>query len=148
MANNLLHSPAEIIRKLLVDLALGAEPSATATWPVYDANEPATPDNCITVYDTQGRDYGRMMIDGSLVGPNGFQVRVRAKDHPTGWLKADSIQKALAEIVYQRMVYVESSDYFIHCISTIGDVLSLGKDPNSNRRLFTINAVVTVRQLT
>lgn len=147
MASTLAHSPAAIIRKLLIDLGLGAEPTPTAAWPVYDANEPTSPDNCITVYDTQGIGAGRSMIDGELLGFNGFQVRVRGVDHPTGWTKADAIQTTLAKQVLRKVVHVGASNYLVHAASRIGDVLALGKDPDSKRRIFTLNAIAAIKQL-
>lgn len=146
-SSSLAHSPAQIISQLLVELGLAAAPTATATWPVYVSNEPTAPDNVVTVYDTQGKDGGRAMFTGELLGFSGFQIRIRAKDHPTGWVKADTIQTTLAQEVSLDTVHVEDTDYLVHAVSNIGDVLSLGKDPNSNRRLFTINAIAAIRQL-
>jgi len=145
----LTHSPADVIRKLLVDLSLGAlasEASAT-NWPVYFSAEPVTPDNAITVYDTPGVNSGRSMVDGKKMGLYGFQVRVRATDARVGWIKAHAIQATLAEVVYDETVVIGASRYLVHAVSKIGDVLSLGKDLNSARSLFTLNAVTTIKQI-
>ena len=148
MPQTLSHSPAQIVRQLLIDLSLGTLPSASGSWPVYATHEPNTPDDCVTVYDTAGTDDGRSMISGELWGHDGFQVRVRGKDHDTGWLKADAIQAGLAESVYDRTVRVSSSAYLVHAITRIGDVLTLGTEaPTSKRSLFTINATLSVKQL-
>lgn len=142
---NLADSPAEIIRQLLIDLNLA---TVSATWPVYATGEPASPDNCITVYDTVGFSDGRSMIDGELWTHYGFQVRVRSKDHNTGWLKADSIRTTLAQSVYERTVAIDDEHYFVHCIARIGQVLPLGKERGvSERSLFTLNATVPIRVL-
>ncbi len=136
------HSPAEIVRQLLIDEGVGSD---GGTWPVYSTNEPATPDNCITVYDTAGTSSGRAMIDGELLGYFGFQVRIRAKTHTIGWLKAYAVQFALVG-VYQKTVHIGSDTYFVHCIARIKDIMVLGKEPTGKRSLFTVNALVPINQ--
>jgi hypothetical protein len=146
MANTLTHSPADIIRWLLVSLGLGSDPDEGAPWPVYAAGEPNAPDNVITVYDTAGTDDGRSMIDGEVMGHNGVQIRVRSTTHPVGYAKADAVWTALCEEVYDNTVTIDGVSYLVHSVNKIGDVLALGKEvPASKRSLFTINAVVSVR---
>lgn len=145
MPQTLTHSPAQIVRQLLIDLGLG---TASGDWPVFYAMEPNAPDNVLTVFDTTGTDDGRSMVTGELFGHDGFQVRVRAKDHATGWLKADAIQTDFAESVSLRQVTVDSSSYLIHAITRIGNVLALGRQtPQSMRSIFTLNATVPLSQL-
>lgn len=142
------HSPADVVRQLLVDLGLGTEPSAAGAWPVYATGEPASPDAVITVYDTAGTNDGRSMVSGELFGHAGVQVRVRAATHAAGWTKADTVQEALAEDVYQRTVHVGAATYLVHSLNRIGDVLAIGKEsPTSKRSVFTLNMVVSVKQL-
>lgn len=141
-------SPADVVRWILVALGVGTDPELGSAWPVYCSSEPDRPDNSITVYDTDGTDNGRTMVDGKLQRLFGFQVRVRSDSHGTGWTKADAIQTALAESVYQETVTVNGRSYLVHAVSRIGDVLPLGKEsPTSKRSLFTLNAGVTVRPL-
>ncbi len=140
------HSPAEVIRWLLVALELGTDPADGAAWPVYATNEPNEPDNCITVYDTTGISDGRSMMDGALWQHHGFQVRVRAKDHHAGWVKADAIRTAMAEQACQRTVSRDGKRYLVWSINKIGLVLVLGIDnPTSKRQLFTVNAVAPIK---
>lgn len=147
MANTLTHSPADIVRRLLIALGLGADPPSSS-WPIFAAHEPDLPDNCITVYDTAGVAQGRSMISGELFGTSGFQVRVRAKDHTTGWTKADAIQTDMAKAVYQEVVTISGTRYLVHAIVKIGDVLALGTEsPTSKRHVFTINAQAVLRVL-
>lgn len=149
MANTLLHSPADITRRLLIALGIGADPELSNVWPIYCGSEPDAPDNCVTVYDTQGQSDGRSMNGGELFTQYGVQVRIRASTHAGGGhAKADEIRQALAEQVYDEAVHVGSSTYLVGCYSRIGDVLALGKDaPTSKRSLYTLNALVTVRQV-
>lgn len=141
------HSPADVVRWLLVLMGLGSAPGG-GDWPVFAAGEPDLPDNCITVYDTQGTDDGRSQIDGELFSHEGIQVRVRARTHPEGWVKAHAIREALAKQAYDETVVTGGEAYLVHSINRIGNVIALGKEvPSTKRSLFTINATVSLRHL-
>lgn len=141
MPNTLAHSPANIVQQLLISLGIGNDPETSNLWPVYVSSEPDAPDNVITIYVTQGSGGGRLMT-GELFGLYGFQVRIRSATHPIGWAKADEIQTALAESVYDETVHVGAVSYLVNCISQVGDILDLGKDATSKRSVFTLNAQV------
>ena len=151
MSGALTHSPADILQALLVALGLGSQPPGptdpAVTWPVFVASEPAAPDEAITTYDTEGRDFGFTMTDGERQEHHGVQVRVRASTHAVGWKKARAIAVALDESVYQETVVIEGVSYFVHDVIRTSNVIPLGKEePTSKRTLFTINAVVTLHQ--
>ncbi len=137
------NSPAEIARQLLVDLGIGVAPATPPSdWMAYDSSEPSIPDNCLTIYDTAGSSDGRYMHDGELRYHYGLQFRIRSKDHPTGWVKADALRTALSQ-VYVQHVTIGSTNYVVHAITKIGEILVLGKDaPNSKRSLFTVNTTI------
>lgn len=148
------NSPAEIIQWMLIKLGLASDPANTATqsWPAYATGEPSSPDNCITIYDTAGQDFGRSQIDGEILYHHGFQVRVRSDEHPVGYGKADAIRTLLAGGVRQVVVGIPldntKSSYLVYNCNHIGPVITLGKEtPQTRRSLFTINAMVVVRQL-
>lgn len=142
------HSAADVVRTVLVLLGGGENPPSV-TWPIFVGNEPPTPDNSITLYDTEGVDSGRSMIDGELWGYYGIQLRVRSTDHVTGAARANLLRRYLAEYVSYYTVTISSHSYLIHSISNIGRALSLGKEsPTSKRHLFTVNALVSVRAIT
>lgn len=154
----LTHSPADVVRWLLVRLALGTDYRNASTWPVYAAAEPPAPDNVITVYDTAGTDDGSEMIGGELQGHYGFQVRVRALDHPTGWNKINTIRATLAEgvpasgqvgtlVVIDNPSTLPTCHYRVENIARISEVNVLGMNvANEKTRLFTLNGVVNVDQ--
>ena len=146
MSLPLLHNPSRIIQKVLISLGLGSA-SATSSWPVFYSNEPSQPDNCITVYDTAGRHDGRAMTDGETWLHQGFMVRVRSKDNTTGWQKSEMIRKSLGEDIYALTVIIDSIYYVVQCVAQIGQTIPLGKDPDSNRSLFTINALISVKRV-
>ncbi len=149
MSGSLTHSPAQIISQLLIDLTLGTAPVDSGSWPVFYAGEPDSPDSVITVYDSVGRQDGRIQVDGEQQEHHGFQVRVKATKHTVGYTKARAIAISLDEDVQLNSVTISGSVYVVYAISRTGDVLSLGKNhPTGNFNLFTINAVVALRQLT
>ena len=149
MSGSLTHSVADVIRHLLIDLGHGTLPTTKSSWPVYSDNEPNTPDNAITVYNLTGTSSGRTMIDGELQEHHGIQVRIRSATPTTGFTKSRQIAVGLDTSSNLVSVSIGSSAYRIQTVSRKGDVISLGKDTtNSKRNLFTINAVVALRQTT
>lgn len=147
------HSPADVIRYLLIAMGAGIHPddlvvNSGTQWPIYAGGEPNVPDETITVYDTAGRDDGRMQYDGERTEHPGIQIRIRARDHQTGYVKARQLAVSLDKEIYQNTVSIGNSQYFIHAVSRSGNVIPLGKEsPTSKRSLFTINATVTIRMI-
>lgn len=143
------HSPAHIIRQMLVDLGIGSDPdlATLGDWPCYDGAEPENPDDVITIYDTTGLQDGRAMFDGELLQHHGVQARIRGQDAPTAWAKADAVQTAFAQTVYDERVTIGANSYFVLCLGKISQVLAVGREPNSRRSVFTINAVAAIRPL-
>lgn len=145
MSGILTHSPAEIIRQLLIDLSLA---TASEDWPVnFGGEADPPPDNVITVYNSAGILQGSLQPSGEQQDRHGFQVRVRGGKESVGYTKARAIAVALDEDVKLTAVTVSSTVYIIYSISREGNVISLGKNhPDSNLNLFTINATVALRQ--
>ena len=144
----MMFSPADISRWALIALGLGSDPDEVAAWPIFATGEPTSPDDCITVYDTAGNDDGRAMTSGELFSHYGIQIRVRAVDHETGWVKADSLRTVMSQQVNALLLAVGSSNYLVHAFTKIGVVLPIGKDaPKSKRSLFTINLTAAIRRL-
>lgn len=140
MPGALNHSPAKITRELLIQLGLGSD---GGTWPVYATSEPDTPDNAITVYNAAGRVQGTTNTDGEVQESHGVQVRVRSALEEAGYAKARAVAVAL-DAVDRDLVTIAGSQYDVQLFDRSGDVLSLGKDPSSSRKLFTINGVLMV----
>lgn len=141
----LTHSTARIIRQLLIDLSIATD---GGTWPAFYDREPAAPDNCITVYRTQGTVQSRFMVNGRIVEKHGLQVRVRADNGDVGHGRIDLIRTTLSQGCYQRTVAVSTSRYLVHSIDRMGDVLSIGTEsPISMRTIHTVNFVAGIREL-
>jgi hypothetical protein len=147
MPGLLLHSPADIVRNLLVSLGLGTYPTdPPGTWPIYATVEPSLPDNCITVFDTGSTSSGRIHTSGEQQEHHGIQIRIRSTTHIVGYPRARALAIAIDENIYQEVVAIENTTYLVHCINRVGDVISLGKEvPTTKRNLYTINAMVSVR---
>lgn len=149
----LVHSPADIVRAWLIAADVASQGSWSGAgvytgpaWPASYAAEPDRPDNCVTVYDAMGSDDGRSMIDGEREGLDGIQIRIRAEDHRTGRTRANIIWTQLCKTSLNVLVAVGSDSYLVRNFSRIGDILCLGKEPESKRRIFTINTLVNVEQ--
>lgn len=138
------HSPAEVVQQMLIDMGIGTDITQNGTWPVASTTEPDEQDNVITVYDTQGTDDGRIMVDGTADVHHGIQVKIRAYDHKTGYVKAKEVRANLLTVL-NRLVSLENNLYLVECLTKVGDVLVLGQDaPNSKRRAFTLNMTVPI----
>ena len=142
------HSPADVMRWLLIDLGIGTAPEDEGSWPIQDSNEPDLPDNLITVYDTAGITDGRVQRTGETAEHKGFMVQIRSTDKPTAWAKAEAIKTAMDESILNLLVTVDTSEYVIYSVTRHSGPVSLGREPSTNRFLFTINAVVSLRQTT
>lgn len=150
MSGPLKNSPAEVIATTLLAMGLGSSPTSNPVqaWPIFATNEPSGPDNCITVYDTEGIKDGRTMIDGEVQLHHGFQIRVRSLDHSTGYQKANAIAIAIDEQVNQMDVTISPNVYIVWAISRKGDVIPLGTEGGKSKRsLFTINAIVALQEI-
>lgn len=153
MSSLLNHSPAEIIRQLIIDLSLGTMPTDRDDWPVSVDAEPDSPDNCITITDTTGHDDGQHQPTGELREHYGIQIRIRAVTHPVGWVKTNTLRKTLSENVYLQGVSVQRSGetatyYTVHALGGFSSVLRMGKDiRTSKRRLFSLNLIAAIEQV-
>lgn len=149
MSGNLAHSTADVIAELLVDLGLGTiyNGSTTVAWQIAINREPDKPDNMITVFDTAGKDNGRIMVNGERQENPGIMIKVRASSNTVGFVKAQTIATTL-DAQTNSNASISASNYIIHTVNRTTNVLSLGQDkPNSRREIFSVNATVSLRQI-
>lgn len=131
----------------MTDAAIATEGTDDEDWPVYATSEPEGPDDCVTVYDTQGRDDGRTMPDGVSHQHHGIQIRVRSRDHQTGYRRGMAIRRWVQR-VYDRQVTLDGATYVIECLTNVPDLINVGQDvPNGKRRVFTLNPMMVVTRL-
>lgn len=148
MSGSLSLSPADVLRHALVDLGLATLPSDGGAWPASVSMELDSPDSAIAMYDTVGRQHGREMVGGERQESYGVMIRVRAMTHSTGYAKAQAIAIALDEYLTLRTVTIGAAEFTIYSVSRTSNVLSLGSEsPVSSRQVFSVNAVVTLRQV-
>lgn len=141
------HSPADVVRRVLIGMGLGVDPPSTP-WPVRVDLEPHSPEECITVYDTTPQDDGRNQISGERWQHEGIQVRVRARDFPMCWDKACAVKEAMDEDASEEIVTLDGVRYLLHSFSKVSGPIRLGRDkPATGRAIVTINALVTIRKL-
>ncbi len=149
----MLHSPADVIRKALVDGGFGIAPitnnpttQQTTPWQVYVAKEPHKPDNVITVYDEDGEDNGREMATSERQVLDGVQIRLRSTRSETGWVRVNQIAVGL-DAMNMHFVVIGASTYRIWTFIRRGQPLFLGDMPDRDAVVYAINGVMSVRQL-
>ncbi len=136
-----------IIRAWLIQLGIG-EAHPSITWPVYAEIEPGTPDNVITTYRTEGRTGARTAPDMERDVREGFQVRIRASKDEVAYPKADAVKDAMDRSSTNVIVTVGSNSYRLNTIIRTSDPISFGKlSPASYRSIYTVNGVVSLRQI-
>ena len=142
-ATGQVHSPADVVRWLLVSLGQATDPAAGTAWPAYCANEPNAPDNVVTTYDTAGNLFGREHSGGEMQEHYGVQIRLRAATHAAGWAKINAITTALDESTYQETVTIGAAQYCVKSARRSSGVAALGNESAaSKRRVFTVNMTV------
>lgn len=134
----LLHSPADIIRRLIIALGLGTDPSSNLAWPAYAPVEPANPDNILAVTTTTGRDLGRDMVTSTRLEMYGVQVMVRSSTEAVGYPKASAVADALDQLSWDSVTLDGTAYTCKHLIRSSGP-LSLGYEANSRRWRSSIN---------
>jgi len=147
MSGTLTHSPAQVLRELLIAFGQGTDPDDDLTWPVYADKKPENPDNLIVVFNSTGKVEGRTMNDGEVQEKHGCRVVIRHTDTEAGYTKAKGIQQLLDKEVYQEIVTHSGVDYLIHSISRSEDVANLGHEPGNRRLLFSFNCLINLRQI-
>lgn len=149
MPGSLPHSPARIVKELLILEGVGAEPATPPAshpdWSVFHDSEPSSPNSVITVTDTTGTPF-RGDSHGGRNEHHGIQIMVRSGTHFGAWTKADAVKVWVDEYKVDgpRIVTIDDTDYCVGLVYRSGSVLRLGPEPNSTRRRFSINALVHV----
>lgn len=150
MPGHLDHSPADILGYLLVSYGYGDDPEGigTLTWPIFIDNEPDSPDNCITIYNSISRQQGRTQVDREIQEMHGVQLRIRSSVSNEGYAKARQLAIFLDETQYADIITFGSATYCVHSFTRTSDIISLGKDaPTPTKRsIHTFNGLLTLDQ--
>lgn len=144
---SLTHSPADVLRYLLVSLGGGTLPAASGSWPIHVSNEPTSPDSVITCYDTSGILNGRIQVTGEMVEHHGIQIRIRSATPAAGYTKANAIKILLDSSINRDSVNIDGSEYLVHAVTRQGGIANIGRNvPTSKLNIFTLNAIIALRQ--
>lgn len=156
MAGFLQHSPARIIAELIIAGGYGTDPERTVNgdWPIYTGNAPDRPDSLIKVTLTAGMDDGYTNPNSERQEKPGVQILIRSVTEEEGYYKAqqiaiflDQTRRRLVHIADIEDIGTGTMSYILHSIMRTTNVIALGSDvPAGKRQLFTINAIVTLRE--
>ena len=148
----LRHSPADIARRVIIELGGGTDPqqpaasqSATA-WPVFAEGQPDKPDSAVMVFSQEGILEGRHMIDGSWAEHKGVQILIRAANHSNGFARVELIVGIL-DAMYQQVMTLGAYRYLVWSFSRRGQPIPLGNEAGTNRKMFSLNYLMNVQAL-
>lgn len=149
MSESLGHSPAQIVAQLLIDLGIGSVPGSGLAWPVYDSSLPDEPDSAICVYDTTGIMDARMASSGEWNEHHGINIRLRTTGQQAGATKINALIVALDTQVDHDTVNMTTPTnvYDVENMSRRSGPFDNGPEPESGRRIFTVNYVASIRQV-
>lgn len=151
MSGNLTHPVDKIIWQLLQDLGHVTDPADNGSWPCYIGPMPDTPDNCVALRGTEGKDDGRLFTGERAEHP-GIQIRVRCDSRVDGYVKAKAIFIALdaltsTAVTVQDDVGTATTTYRVYAFTRTGTVISLGAEtPTSRRETWSFNLLVSLRE--
>ena len=146
MNEPLLHSPADVFRRMLIALGKGVNPDASpvGAWPIYCGKEPNLPDNVITVYNDVGQESGRVMQGDQIQYP-GFQIRLRAVSEVVGYPKLSNIAVALDNNTNRVNVTMpDTTTYRINWVERDKIIPLNQNDPTSRLYLFTLSGYMSI----
>ena len=133
-----MNSPAHTLALYLDDQSIG-----TFGTDISVSNEPASPDDTITLYDVPGRQpllYGDPDTGAGATFRPEIQVRVRGSSYPACWDKQETIRG-----LFHRLIGETIHDAHIVGVWMLSDIQSLGRDDNNRYRL-TANYSITLME--
>ena len=142
--------PADIISQWLADAGHGFKPeSKPKEWPVFVGRSPDgsdVVDDIITVYDTTGKQDGRIMKTGENINHPGLQIAVRSMFYTSGHNKLTGIAKGF-DSIKNVDVSVGTNNYTILSVSR-GTIIPVGQETSGRTRfLFTLNVFATFKEI-
>lgn len=139
------HTPAQVVRMLLLNYVLGTEPEDELDWPIFFDHMPDGPDEAICVYHTQGRMQGRIHITGENIEQYGIQIKVRAATRSVARRRMELIMEAMDLQVLRDYVELDDDGYTVQSMNRTSSLLPDGYDtPSSQRRSFTTNYTASI----
>jgi len=151
MSGELLHTPAEIIAKMLVDLGMADYPEndGLTGWVVFPTKMPELPEQVIAVIDTVGRLHRRMHVTGVIGEHYGIQFLVRGANAPvTSYKKCKELMHFLDTEVNRETVVLTDEDteyeytYRVNAVTRTSVTFPAGRD--GARFLHSGNAIASI----
>jgi len=137
------HSGADVLLTHLINVGVATLPSLVQPWPGTVGIMPTSPDEALTVYDTNGRMDGRYLGSGKTIDHPAFQIRFRSRTARSANKRILKVQGKL-DLVKRSLVTIEGKQYRIQAVRRSTTIFSLGpEEGNPQRYLFTINGFIT-----
>jgi len=147
MSGAMLHGPCDIVGQLLLDQNVVTDPTDNGIWPLGVSEELASPDEVVSIFDTQGKLEGSENTEGEIQEQEGLLLRVRAKDYRTGYAKAKALATLFDQSISNNVVTLETSVYLVGSVNRTSGIIHAGKETGASKRhLFTINFTVALTQ--
>lgn len=131
-----MSSPAYDIAQYLASQGVGVFGGSSA-WSINVSREPASPDDCITLYDTGGAG---LDTDDRDIDRVSFQVRVRSFDY----LSARAMQVAIRDLLLIDPGVAAGGN--LYTISQESNIMHIGRDEN-DRQILTANYLAFVQEV-
>lgn len=127
-----MKAPAHALALFLEAEGLGTF-AGDSGWSINAGEEPASPDDTITIYDTPGREpllYGEPDTGANATYRPAVQVRVRSYDYPGAYDQQEAIRA-----LFHKQTGVDIDNTRVVGIWLTSDIQSLGRDDNNRYRL-------------
>lgn len=149
------HTPAFILRSVLIDGSVVGLPADLVTWPAYVGSLPNTtsdPDEAVGFYDTAPFIDGRSIRTGEVIKHPGVAIVTRSLLYDKGYSKADDILRYLTETVKRSETVLlldgfEEFTYRIESVTLSSGIIALGEGEVRARQSFSMNLLCTITQL-
>ena len=143
------NSPAYIMAQYLIGEAYLSDPSSSGDWKVFVGNLPDGDDvdhDAVGCMDTTPIKDGRVMETGETLFHFGCQLIIRSSDYNEGFAKADEL-KLFLETIQRDTETISGTVYRLDNITIASGVIALGQDGPKRRELFSLNFLVTLKEL-
>lgn len=155
-----MHSPADILRNLMVNLGTCSLPTSNAEWPCYLDYYPVDPIQVIVFTDTKAKRGGRIMRTGEVYDFPGVQAFIRSSDQQLAWRKC-FLLCAMFDSIVSQIVPIGDNSYVLENVSKqLGPIFIPrhlewheieGQIPRTARRIqfsYVVNVHLTIRKST
>lgn len=147
MSGTLLHSPEEVIHKVLLDLGLSNLPN-DGDWPSFVNSSDQHNVQNIIVSGTTGRLSGKHHVTGTTIQHYGVQVRVRAEQQ-LSFRRSNEILTALDALKrYTVLLEEPEQSYLVQAVTPSSTIIRVGREqPEDFLFIHSLNFVTSITLL-